>query len=160
MVLPLGRNVTLYFFVAGLYLTSSMYGLLPPMIYPPKDGGIKPPTDRVQILQQLAQAEACATKTPLKPSDFGELAAFQGRRDRGVHQEFREMLGRMIQLIDALADELVVAAGGGSLQCGNAGGDFRAFLRGQSSNLRICQGLCGRGSYGFGFGARFDELAL
>src|SRR5882724_9151252 len=43
MVLPLGRNVTLYFFVAGLYLTSSMYGLLPPMIYPPKDGGIKPP---------------------------------------------------------------------------------------------------------------------
>src|SRR5216684_1567351 len=43
MVLPLGRNVTLYFFVAGLYLTSSMYGLLPPMIYPPKDGGIEPP---------------------------------------------------------------------------------------------------------------------
>src|SRR5271169_2321709 len=34
MDLPLGRNVTLYFFVAGLYLTSSMYGLLPPMIFP------------------------------------------------------------------------------------------------------------------------------
>jgi hypothetical protein len=32
MVLPLGRNVTLYFFVAGVYLTSSMYGLLPPMV--------------------------------------------------------------------------------------------------------------------------------
>src|SRR5437879_12588193 len=35
MVLPLGRNVTLNFFVAGLYLTSSIYGLLPPMNYPP-----------------------------------------------------------------------------------------------------------------------------
>jgi hypothetical protein len=34
MDLPLGRKVTLYFFVAGLYLTSSMYGLLPPMIFP------------------------------------------------------------------------------------------------------------------------------
>src|SRR6266478_2646562 len=160
MVLPLGRNVTLYFFVAGLYLTSSMYGLLPPMIYPPKDGGIKPPTDRVQILQQLAQAEACATKTPPKPSDFGELAAFEGRRDRGIHQQFREMLGRVIQFIDALADELVVAAGGGFLQCGNAGGDFRAFLRGQAGHLRICQGFRGRGQDRFGFGARFDQLAL
>src|SRR6266849_4965359 len=145
MDLPLGRNVTLYFFVAGLYLTSSMYGLLPPMIYPPKDGGIKPPTDRVQILQQLAQAEACATKTPLKPSDFGELAAFEGRRDRGVHQQFREMLGRMIQLIDALADELVVTAGGGFLQRGHAGCDFRAFFRGQTGHLRICQRFRGRG---------------
>src|SRR6267154_1654233 len=36
MVLPLGRKVTLYFFVAGLYLTSSMYGLLPPMTLPQK----------------------------------------------------------------------------------------------------------------------------
>src|SRR5207248_11223354 len=35
MVLPLGRNVTLYFFVAGLYLTSSIYGLLPPILFPP-----------------------------------------------------------------------------------------------------------------------------
>src|SRR6516225_9556638 len=34
-VLPLGRNVTLYFFVAGLYLTSSMYGLVPPMEFLP-----------------------------------------------------------------------------------------------------------------------------
>src|SRR5205823_3437425 len=34
-VLPLGRNVTLYFFVAGLYLTSSMYGFVPPMEFPP-----------------------------------------------------------------------------------------------------------------------------
>jgi hypothetical protein len=49
MVLPLGRNVTLYFFVAGLYLTSSMYGLLPPMIYPPKDGGMKPPLQFVTL---------------------------------------------------------------------------------------------------------------
>ena len=31
MDLPLGRKVTLYFFVAGVYLTSSMYGLLPPI---------------------------------------------------------------------------------------------------------------------------------
>src|ERR1700674_3377680 len=35
-VLPLGRNVTLYFFVAGVYLTSSMYGLLPPLFCLPK----------------------------------------------------------------------------------------------------------------------------
>src|SRR5215831_1576640 len=34
MVLPLGRNVTLYFFVAGLYLTSSMYGFVPPILTP------------------------------------------------------------------------------------------------------------------------------
>src|SRR6266566_5333608 len=49
IVLPLGRNVTLYFFVAGLYLTSSMYGLVPPMIYSPKDGGIKPPLQFVEL---------------------------------------------------------------------------------------------------------------
>src|SRR5467141_3000894 len=67
-----------------------------------------------------------------KPSDFSELAAFEGRRDRGVHKQFREMLGRVIQFIDALADELVVAAGGSFLQRGNTGGDFRAFLRGQT----------------------------
>src|SRR5882672_2989790 len=70
------------------------------------------------------------------------------------------MLGRVIQFIDALANELVVAAGGGFLQCGNAGGDFRAFLRGQAGHLRICQRFRGRGQYGFGFGACFDELAL
>src|SRR6516225_11367364 len=34
-VLPLGRNVTVYFFVAGLYLTSSMYGFVPPLGPPP-----------------------------------------------------------------------------------------------------------------------------
>src|SRR6266436_4501438 len=70
------------------------------------------------------------------------------------------MLGRVIQLIDALADELVVAARGGFLQCGDAGGDFRAFFRGQTGHLRICQGFRGGGQNGFGFGARFDELAL
>src|SRR6184192_900345 len=37
MVLPLGRNVTLNFFVAGLYLTSSIYGFVPPMNYPPSN---------------------------------------------------------------------------------------------------------------------------
>src|SRR5713101_4560892 len=115
MVLPLGRNVTLYFFVAGLYLTSSIYGLLPPMIYP------------LPILAALtsrqARAQRCCAPTN-KPSDFGELAAFQGRRDCGVHQQFREMLGRVIQFINALANEFVVAAGRGFLQHGNAGGDF------------------------------------
>src|SRR5580704_14847190 len=37
IVLTLGRNVTLYFFVAGVYLTSSMYGLLPPMVLSPSE---------------------------------------------------------------------------------------------------------------------------
>src|SRR6516162_7157079 len=41
-VLPLGRNVTLYFFVAGLYFTSSMYGLLPPMVSPLEFGYLAP----------------------------------------------------------------------------------------------------------------------
>src|SRR5882724_12925143 len=166
MVLPLGRNVTLYFFVAGLYLTSSMYGLLPPMIYPPKDGGMKPPLPFVMLnLPTTDHAAGCDSLNRLKPvlpkpSDFGELAAFEGRRDRGVHQQFREMLGRVIQFIDALADELVVAAGGGFLQCGNAGGDFYAFFRGQSRDLRICQRFRGRGQDRFGFRARFDQLTL
>src|SRR6266446_2142376 len=76
MVLPLGRNVTLNFFVAGLYLTSSMYGLLPPMIFPQttdqrwrskaaatirdasaSGGGLR------RDWLQFGQAEACPTKT-------------------------------------------------------------------------------------------------
>src|SRR6267142_2917834 len=136
------------------------------MIYPPKDGGMKPPLPFVMLnLPTTDHAAGCDSLNRLKPvlpkpSDFGELAAFQGRRDRGVHQQFREMLGRVIQFIDTLADELVVAAGGSFLQRGNAGGDFRAFLRGQTGHLRICQGFCGRGQYGFGFSARFDQLAL
>src|SRR5215470_14119403 len=36
IVFPLGRNVTLYFFVAGLYLASSIYGFVPPISYSPK----------------------------------------------------------------------------------------------------------------------------
>jgi len=71
------------------------------------------------------------------------------------------VLGRVIQLIDALADELVVAARGGFLQCGDAGGDFHAFFRGQKpATCGFTQGFRGRGQYGFGFGARFDQLAL
>src|SRR6266478_4063890 len=77
IVLPLGRNVTLYFFVAGLYLTSSMYGLLPPMIYPPKDGGVKPPLPFVMLnLPTTDHAAGCDSlnrlkPVPLKASDFG-----------------------------------------------------------------------------------------
>src|SRR5258708_1603966 len=39
MVLPLGRNVTLYFFVAGLYLTFFILGVLPPILFPPDSCG-------------------------------------------------------------------------------------------------------------------------
>src|SRR5882762_835175 len=54
IVLPLGRNVTLYFFVAGLYLTSSMYGLLPPIF--------------------LSPAKACfAAKAYSRPRNLAEL---------------------------------------------------------------------------------------
>src|SRR2546429_10013143 len=35
MVLPLGRNVTLNFFVAGLYFLASVFWLVPPSDYPP-----------------------------------------------------------------------------------------------------------------------------
>src|SRR5256884_1769758 len=35
MVLPLGRNVTLNFFVAGLYFLASIYWFVPPLYYPP-----------------------------------------------------------------------------------------------------------------------------
>src|SRR2546426_10613673 len=35
MVLPLGRKVTLYFFVAGFYLISFVYGFLSRLIYFP-----------------------------------------------------------------------------------------------------------------------------
>src|SRR5882724_12688480 len=89
MVLPLGRNVTLYFFVAGLYLTSSMYGLLPPMIYPPKDGGIKPPLHFVTTAfdgSRLCSATAGTgrslcyqdlyTSASLRPSRAVETAEF------------------------------------------------------------------------------------
>src|ERR1700745_313581 len=43
-------------------------------------------------------------------SDFGEFPPFERRRDRAAHQQFRQPLGRLIQLVNALADELVVAA--------------------------------------------------
>src|SRR5438105_12493161 len=79
MVLPLGRNVTLYFFVAGLYLTSSMYGLLPPMLSPkkPKMAAYgRRYTSRCSIyLRRIAprftrveQAEGYPTKPRLRPA--------------------------------------------------------------------------------------------
>src|SRR5438132_14278490 len=112
MVLPLGRNVTLYFFVAGLYLTSSMYGLLPPMIYPQKikNGGVKPPLQFAIInLPAVDHAAGCRILDRLKPvlpkpSDFGRLAAFERCRNGGIHQQLREMLGCTIQFVDALAN--------------------------------------------------------
>src|SRR5882672_3881023 len=90
MVLPLGRKVTLYFFVAGLYLTSSMYGLLPPMIYPPKDGGIKPPLQLVTTVfdgsrycsatvgtgQKPVLPKKLQTSASLRPSRAVETAEF------------------------------------------------------------------------------------
>src|SRR5437016_9812251 len=72
IVLPLGRNVTLYFFVAGLYFTSSMYGLLPPIIYLPKTlrwrrKAAAPVRDAQSVYggprRGLGQAEACPTTT-------------------------------------------------------------------------------------------------
>src|SRR6266571_7315285 len=82
MVLPLGRNVTLYFFVAGLYLTSSIYGFVPPII-PPKSS-VPMHTGRVS-------------------SDFRELPALECCRNRAAHQQFRKMLSRPIQFVDAFA---------------------------------------------------------
>src|SRR5437016_1274986 len=71
MVLPLGRNVTLNFFVAGLYLTSSMYGLLPPILFS-------------LILAVLTSRQAGAQHAaPLQRNlDFGQLAAFQSSGNR------------------------------------------------------------------------------
>src|SRR6266853_1959721 len=83
MVLPLGRKVTLYFFVAGLYLTSSMYGLLPPILFPPDARGPHyAPSSGTAVLPRYKEN-----------SDLGELAAFEGRRNRRIHQQFRKVLG-------------------------------------------------------------------
>src|SRR5580704_1792387 len=74
MVLPLGRNVTLNFFVAGVYLTSSMYGLLPPIFrLPPYD---------------CQQFESCRTAARCAPqmSDLGQVLALQRGCNCAVHQ--------------------------------------------------------------------------
>src|SRR5262249_1774356 len=60
MVLPLGRNVTLYFFVAGLYLTSSMYGFVPPIIFLPILG--HDPEIEERLLASLEVTESCTAK--------------------------------------------------------------------------------------------------
>src|SRR2546429_1528297 len=89
MVLPLGRNVTLNFFVAGLYLTSSMYGLLPPMLFPPPK---KNQRCRRKAAPTICDAQSAAADRAAgcrildrlepvlpKPSDFGQLPAFERR---------------------------------------------------------------------------------
>src|ERR1700743_497189 len=60
IVLPLGRNVTLYFFVAGVYLTSSMYGLLPPMVLSPSE---KSELGGVEVLPSWGAACCAPTKS-------------------------------------------------------------------------------------------------
>src|SRR6266496_2810363 len=108
IVLPLGRNVTLYFFVAGLYLTSSMYGLVPPMIYSPKRwrykaaatirGAQSATTDHAAIydsrhrlatrsgqvspvlLITFRPRRACGLRGPLKPPNSSTIP--QGARSR------------------------------------------------------------------------------
>src|SRR5215471_15532764 len=47
---------------------------------------------------------------PVKILNFRDFAPLERCRDRAAHQDFRQMLGRMIQLVNALPDELVVAA--------------------------------------------------
>src|SRR6266576_770668 len=83
MVLPLGRNVTLNFFVAGLYLTSSIYGLLPPMNYPLKFFGRYAERPIAQRCCQLGRSAAAplGRKSRLRPA-----WAFERRRDGGIHQ--------------------------------------------------------------------------
>src|SRR6266576_2679320 len=79
MVLPLGRNVTLNFFVAGLYLTSSIYGLLPPMNYPPSNSAGD--MLNAQLLNGVANWGAALLLPYEENLDFGQLAAFERRRD-------------------------------------------------------------------------------
>src|SRR5271156_2158659 len=95
MVLPLGRNVTLYFFVAGLYFTSSMYGLLPPIRFLPT----RAPARSVVVGAQHA-APSTLNISNARPSNFRELAPFQSRGNRRIHQQFRKALRSMIQFVD------------------------------------------------------------
>src|SRR5215472_8217989 len=145
IVLPLGRNVTLYFFVAGLYLTSSMYGFVPPII-PPKT--------------QTSRGATKDDRPCWRDSNLGQLAPFQGGRNRAAHQQFRQVLGRVIQLVNAFANEFVVAARHRLLERNHTGINPRAFFGGQALRLRIRQRLGGRGQNRFGFRARLNQLAF
>src|SRR5215472_16761178 len=66
IVLPLGRNVTLYFFVAGLYLTSSMYGFVPPIIPPKNPGSSFHPGRQTYTSATLRPASALETAALIK----------------------------------------------------------------------------------------------
>src|SRR5215472_12132749 len=156
-VLPLGRNVTLYFFVEGLYLTSSMYGFVPPMQFlPPLLEGLSEIKQRVlpspvgqSVPRQVAGAQPCARARHAAPykelSDFGEFPPFERLRDRAAHQQLRKVLGGLIQIINALADELVVAAGHGLFKRRHAFANPRTFFYAQARRLRVREGLGGRG---------------
>src|SRR6266702_7324599 len=67
-----------------------------------------PPKSKGQATSRQAGARDAA---PYKESShFGEFPPFERRRDRAAHQQLRQSLGRLIQFVNALADELVVAA--------------------------------------------------
>src|SRR5438067_6954052 len=88
-VLPLGRNVTLNFFVAGLYFTSSIYGLLPPIVLS------SPTVPDIQFLK------VC------------EFFALQDGVHRAVQHHFCQVIGRFVQFVDLLAYQAIVTATGG-----------------------------------------------
>src|SRR5258708_4928229 len=92
--------------------------------------------------------------------DFGELRAFERGGYRRIHQQFRKVLGGVIQFVDALANEFVFAASHGFLQRGDACFNFSALFGRQARGLRIGERLGGGGQDRFGFRARFDHLAL
>src|SRR5712692_5062984 len=89
-----------------------------------------------------------------------EFAAFEGRRNSRTHQQLRQMLRRVIQFVDALANQLVIVAGDSLFQRRDAFIDFPAISSGQFRRLRIRKRFRGRGQDGFGFRARLDDLAL
>src|SRR6266851_3999728 len=60
MLLPLGRNVTLNFLVAGLYFTSSIYGLLPPIFLPSQ----YPNEERFLVATLLGMTTQAAARSP------------------------------------------------------------------------------------------------
>src|SRR5713226_10741394 len=70
------------------------------------------------------------------------------------------MLGSLIQFVDALANQFVIATGDRILQRGDAGFNFSALFGGQAGGLRIGERFGSGRQDRFGFGARFDDLAF
>src|SRR6266851_4087265 len=70
------------------------------------------------------------------------------------------MLGGLIQFVDALANQFVIATGDRILQRGDAGFNFSALFGGQAGGLRIGERFGSGRQDRFGFGARFDDLAF